>query len=51
VDADTKDNSILIKKTNQCEKDAYEHVFSDSRTDPRLEADIEFRKFIPRYYG
>jgi hypothetical protein len=47
LDSESNDDSVLIKKTNLSELSAYVKVFSDDKSDPRYEADLIFRKFLP----
>ena len=51
LDESSEDDSILIKKTNENELNAYVKVFSEDSSNPRYVADQAFRKFIPLYYG
>lgn len=45
------DNSILLKKTSEQEAIAYRKIFQDNPNDDRHEANLIFRKFLPKFYG
>jgi hypothetical protein len=44
-------DSVILKTTNIHEVTSYERIFHSSEKDPKHEENINFQKFLPKYYG